>query len=125
MVNYSPNPYHSPTRDGGGDILAHFKTGMQKMLCLIEAKKYRPDRPVGIQLVRQLYGTCIDELANSAMLVTTSHFSPDAKKFEEKHNYHLSLKDYADVVGWLLKYGRWQSRRKNPPSTLLKSVTAF
>jgi restriction system protein len=92
------------TRDGGRDILAHLNTGTMKMLCLIEAKKHRKDRPVGVQLIRNLYGTFCDEQANSAMLVTTSHFTSGAKKFQDKHKYQLSLKDYADVVGWLANY---------------------
>jgi restriction system protein len=100
------------TRDNGRDILAHLNTGTMKMLCLIEAKKYRKDRPVGVQLVRNLYGTFCDERANSAMLVTTSYFSDDAKKFREKHNYQLTLKDYTDVVGWLANYKNPKGRLK-------------
>jgi restriction system protein len=92
------------TRDGGRDILAHLNTGVMKLLCLIEAKKHRKDRPVGVQLVRNLYGTFCDEQANAAMLVTSSYFSPDAKKFQERHKYQLELKDYADVVGWVGNY---------------------
>jgi restriction system protein len=92
------------TRDGGRDILAHLNTGVVKLLCLIEAKKHRKDRPVGIQLVKNLYGTFCDEQANSAMLVTTSHFTRDAMKFRDRHKYQLSLKDYTDVVGWLANY---------------------
>jgi restriction system protein len=92
------------TRDGGRDILAHLNTGVTKLLCLIEAKKYRYDRPVGIQLVKNLYGTFCDEQANSAMLVTTSYFTSDAKKFQAKHKYQLALRDYTDVVGWLANY---------------------
>jgi len=92
------------TRDGGRDILAHLNTGAMRMLCLIEAKKHRKDRPVGVHLVRNLYGTFCDEQANSAMLVTTSYFTDDAAKFREKHKYQLTLKDYTDVVGWLANY---------------------
>jgi restriction system protein len=92
------------TRDGGRDILAHLNTGVMKLLCLIEAKKHRKDRPVGVQLIRNLYGTFCDEQANSAMLVTTSYFTDDAKKFQDKHKYQLALKDYADIVAWLANY---------------------
>jgi restriction system protein len=92
------------TRDGGRDILAHLNTGVIKMLCLIEAKKHRKDRPVGVQLVRNLYGTFCDEQANSAMLVTSSHFTPEAKKLEARHKYQLALKDYTDVIEWLANY---------------------
>jgi HJR/Mrr/RecB family endonuclease len=100
------------TRDGGRDILAHLDTGAMKMLCLIEAKKHRKDRPVGVQLVRNLYGTFCDEQANSAMLVTTSYFTEDAKNFRDKHKYQLTLKDYADIVGWLTNYKSEKDRPK-------------
>ena len=92
------------TRDGGRDILAHLNTGVIKLLCLIEAKKHRKDRPVGVQLVRNLYGTFCDEQANSAMLVTSSYFTPEAKKLEARHKYQLALKDYTDVIEWVAKY---------------------
>lgn len=99
------------TRDGGRDILAHLNTGVLKLLCLIEAKKHRKDRPVGVQLVRNLYGTFCDEEANSAMLVTSSYFTPEAKKLEERHKYHLALRDYTDVIEWLTNY-------KNPSNRI-------
>lgn len=93
-----------PTRDGGKDILAKMNTPHGKLLCLVEAKKYRADRPVGVELVRQLYGTLIDANATSAMLVTTSYFSPDAKTFQQRHRYKLSLHDYGNVVQWIDEY---------------------
>lgn len=92
------------TRDGGRDVLAYWNSPMGRLLCLVEAKKYRPDRPVGIQLVRQLYGTFVDERATSAMLVTTADFSPDARKFEQKHKWQISLKNYADLAVWIENY---------------------
>lgn len=92
------------TRDGGRDILARMNTGSFNIFCLIEAKKYRKDRSIGVQLVRNLYGTFCDEKANSAMLVTTSRFTDDAVKFRERHKYQLELKDYTDVIGWLAGY---------------------
>jgi restriction system protein len=92
------------TRDGGKDILAYMRTGIGKFLCLVEAKKYRRDRKVGVELVRTLYGTLCDYQANSAMLVTTSSFSGDARAFQRKHEYQLSLQEYGDVVQWIQAY---------------------
>ena len=60
------------TRDGGKDILAQMNTPHGNMLCLVEVKKHRADKPVGVALVRQLYGTLVDADATSAMLVATS-----------------------------------------------------
>jgi len=63
-----------PARDGGKDILACMSTPHGRLLCLVEAKRYRQDRIVGVVMVPQLYGTLIDADASSAMLVTTSSF---------------------------------------------------
>ena len=92
------------TRDGGRDILALMDNGISQHLCLVETKRYRKDRPVGIELIRGLWGTLCDEEATSAMLVTTSYFSPEAIKFERKYPYRLSLNDYGRVVSWINGY---------------------
>jgi restriction endonuclease Mrr len=94
------------TRDGGKDILASIKTPAADLLLLVEAKRYREDRKVGVELVRTLYGTLHDYQASSAMLVTTSTFSKDARALQQRHEFQLSLRDYADVAGWIQKYGR-------------------
>ncbi len=93
------------TRDGGKDILASMKTDVGEFLCLVDAKRYREDRKIGVSMVRTLYGTLADYQASSAMLVTTSSYSKDAKAMQEKHKYQLSLRDYADVASWIQKYG--------------------
>jgi restriction system protein len=92
------------TRDGGKDILAFFDTQIGSYLTLVEAKRYAARRPVRVLLVRTLYGTLADYQANSAMLVTTSRFSSDAREFQKNHKYQLSLKDYADVTDWIKDY---------------------
>jgi restriction endonuclease Mrr len=92
------------TRDGGADIFAYMDTGLGKLLCLVEAKQHRETRPVGVSLVRGLYGTVVHQQASKGMLVTTSRFTKDAQTFQQKHEYILSLKDYSDVLSWILKY---------------------
>jgi len=92
------------TRDGGRDILAYLNTDVARLLFLVEAKRYNPKRPVGVELVRTLYGTLCHEQANSAMLVTSSYFTPDAKEFQKQHVYQISLKDYQDVVNWISNF---------------------
>lgn len=94
------------TRDGGKDILAYLKTDVGRFLCLVEAKRYRRDRKIGVELVRTLYGTLCDYQASSAMMVTTSTYSKDARSLQKKHEFQLSLHDYTDVVGWIMKHGR-------------------
>jgi restriction system protein len=92
------------TRDGGKDILAYMQTPIGRILTLVEAKQYDRNRPVGVSLVRSLFGTLVDHQATSAMLVTTSRFAKPAQQFQERHKYQLELKDYGDVVSWLLKH---------------------
>src|SRR6185437_5910463 len=92
------------TRDGGKDILAYMQTEIGKFLTLVEAKQYDERRPVGVSLVRSLFGTLVDHNATSAMLVTTSRFAKPAQQFQERHRYQLTLKNYDDVVSWLLKH---------------------
>lgn len=92
------------TRDGGRDLLAYMDLKFGRLLCLVEAKKYRPDRTVGIELVRALYGVVCDEDASHGTLVTTSTFSPDARRFESRHRHRLSLQDYDHVAEWIRRY---------------------
>lgn len=92
------------TRDGGKDILAFLQTDLGEILCLVEAKRHGRGRKVGVGLVRTLYGTLCDYQANSAMLITTSSFTRDAREFQQRHRYQLSLKDYSDLIGWLQRY---------------------
>jgi restriction system protein len=94
------------TRDGGADILAYINTDLGRLLCLVEAKHYNPARKVGVELVRTLYGTLTDAQANKAMLITSSSFTEDARQFQQKHKYQLGLSEYADIVEWILKYGK-------------------
>jgi restriction system protein len=92
------------SRDGGKDILAYLNTDAGKLLTLVEAKRYGKTKPVGVSIIRSLYGTLCDYDANSAMLVTTSRFSKDTKEFQKKHPYRLALREYSDVVEWINKY---------------------
>ena len=94
------------TGDGGKDILAYMTTPHGRVLCLVEAKRYKRDHRVGVELVRQLYGTLADSEATSAMLVTTSSFMPGAKSFQQRHRYRLDLRDYGNIVEWIEGYRR-------------------
>jgi DNA-directed RNA polymerase specialized sigma24 family protein len=94
------------TRDGGRDLLAYVDLQFGTLLCIVEVKKHRSDRPVGIGLVRSLYGTLCDEDASYGMLVTTSYFTPEAHKLQAKHPRRLSLRDYTHLVDWIRAYRR-------------------
>src|SRR5215213_9454961 len=56
------------TRDGGKDIYAVAKSSVGSFLYVVECKKYAPGRPVGVALVRNLYGVVQAERASAGIL---------------------------------------------------------
>ena len=93
------------TRDGGYDIYGIFKDDSSdlKSHWIIECKKYREDRPVGLDIVRSLYGLGLDLRVTNVLLATTSYFARDALKYKAS-KYTLELRDYEGVVDWLNTY---------------------
>ena len=89
------------SRDGGRDILVKSTSILGNSLILVECKKYSLDRPVGVGVVRSLYGTVLHERANAGVLVTTSTFTRGAQEFQRSVPYQLTLKDYLDIGDWV------------------------
>ena len=98
------------TRDGGRDIIAAKKDHLGSFLYLVECKLYAADRPVGVRLVRELNGVVQAERATAGILATTSYFSSDAREFQERIAFQLSLKDYLGIQDWLRSVQRGRSR---------------
>lgn len=85
------------TRDGGVDIYAARKSDIGSFLYLVQCKKQNPDRPVGVRVIRELYGVLQAEKATYASVFTTSYFSRPAKEFQEQFRHQLSLMDYQAI----------------------------
>jgi restriction system protein len=66
-------------RDGGVDVVAFDPRPILGGKVVIQAKRYK--NVVGVSAVRDLYGTMINEGASKGILVTTSHYGPDASNF--------------------------------------------
>lgn len=98
------------SRDGGHDIRAIRKDSVGMLLYLIECKKYAPQRPVGVDVVRGLYGVTTAEGASCGIIATTSRFTRDAEEFADKIRYKMSLRDFNHLVGWLKQYPVSKSR---------------
>jgi hypothetical protein len=95
-----------PSGDGGLDIRA-IRNDKGICLCyLIEAKAYDPARPVGIELVRTLYGVVERERATHGILATTSHFTIGAIQEARALRYRVSLADFHKVLDWTQEYRR-------------------
>lgn len=92
------------TRDGGRDIIAVRSDLGIKSKFIIECKRYAPNNPVTVELVRALYGVQMQEGANKAVLATTSRFTPDAHTFAKAKNtteWSMALKDFNDIYQWI------------------------
>jgi len=96
------------TRDGGFDILATIDTELGCLMWLIETKLYGAHHKVGFDLVQRLYGAFASVGATHGMLVTTSSFTAPARELQAKHSYHLTLREYRDVLNWIERYGTHQ-----------------
>ena len=71
---------------------------------IIECKRYAKENPVGVDLVRNLYGVQHQEGANKSVLATTSRFTKDARTFADGVNttqWGMDLKEYDDIVRWV------------------------
>jgi L-asparaginase len=91
------------TRDGGYDFRALFVDGLGiQCLSLVEVKRYAPDNPVDVTIVRSLYGVVSAINAARGIIVTTSRFTKDAKDFQSAVINRISLYDYDDLRQWLL-----------------------
>jgi hypothetical protein len=89
------------TRDGGVDlyVVSHGPSG--PLLTLVDAKRHRRDRPVGVGLVRQHYGVVEAQRASAGVVATTSYFSQDAKAFQQTVGFRLGLIDYLELEAML------------------------
>ncbi len=99
-VNVTP-----PSRDGGRDILAWRETVAGRLLFLVECKRFAPERPVGVSIVRALYGIVEQEKASHGLVVTSSYFTKGAIQFKDKVGYRLGLTDYESLAMWLRSLG--------------------
>ena len=86
------------TRDGGKDIIVVQKSVLGEFCIYVECKKYDMFNPIGVKIVRELYGTVMADDATAGMIITTSYFTRDAKEYRDKIKYRMSLKDYNDLI---------------------------
>lgn len=69
------------SRDGGVDAVAFDLRPVLGGKVVIQAKRYK--NTVGVEAVRDLYGTMMNEGANKGILVTTSSYGADAYNFSK------------------------------------------
>lgn len=95
------------TRDGGYDIIAVKNEGLTDVRFLIEAKRWSPDRPVGVAVVRALYGLRASAAASKLILATSSTVSQDSKaEFSRVIPWELDFIERDRIIEWCKEYPR-------------------
>jgi len=89
------------SRDRGVDAIAFDPDPIRGGKFVIQAKRYT--RTVGVDAVRDLYGTVINEGANKGLLVTTAEYGPDAYDFVK--DKPLTLVSGGELLFLLEKHG--------------------
>ncbi len=89
------------TRDGGYDVLAMRRLSALELMFLVECKRYRQSRKVGVEIVRSLYGVVCEKRANAGLIVTTSTFSKPAIATSRSLGSQLALRDYNGLLEWM------------------------
>lgn len=82
--------------DGGIDIHASKNEVSIKEKLVIQCKRYTKNNTVGVGDIRNLLGVVTDTKATKGVLITTSTFSTEAKKFENK-NPSIELIDIVEL----------------------------
>jgi len=90
------------TRDGGTDLICLKKDLNIPFKMAIETKKYSPDKPIGVGLVRNFVGSNVITNANKLLFVTTSSYTKDARKYANSNMLTnlLELKEFPDIIKW-------------------------
>ena len=95
------------TRDGGVDIYIAEKTDLGKFLFLVECKHYAPNRPVGIEVIRNMYGVLgmNKRKPTGGIIATTSHFAKGVREeiVELNLEHRISLHDFENISELLAK----------------------
>lgn len=90
------------SRDGGVDAVVFDPDPLRGGKIVIQAKRYTNTIPVSA--VRDLYGTVINEGANTGILITTSDYGPDSYEFAK--DKPLKLLNGGHLLGLMERNGR-------------------
>ncbi len=93
------------TRDGGYDLFA-IKPGPNGSdeVELVECKRLRNDRRVGVDVVRRAIGVCQIENATRSVIVTTASFTVPAKRAAATQHDRMKLCEGSELMAWLRQF---------------------
>jgi restriction system protein len=85
------------SRDGRKDLYLAQSNRLGSFRYAVECKRYAPDNPVRVGVVRSLYGVVSRENLTAGIVLTTSHFTKDAIEEARETRYRMSLQDFASL----------------------------
>lgn len=91
------------SKDGGKDLLVAAQGELGSFMVYVECKKYAKNRPVGVEIVRELYGTIEADRVTAGLLATTSTFTRGAREFQRTIEHRMALADFFNLLDWLEK----------------------
>lgn len=92
------------TRDGGKDLIILDDRDLGKFKIYGECKRYAPDNPVSVNVVKQLAGNIWADKVTAGIVMTSSYFSKDAKSFANQFEHQLSLMDFNYLHQMMVKH---------------------
>lgn len=91
------------SRDGGKDIIIRKPEVLGDFIYYVECKKYSPDKPVGVGIVRELSGVIEMDRVNGGIIATTSYFARDVRELilNNNLNYRIKLHGFHEIKNML------------------------
>ena len=86
------------TRDGGKDLIIRKNEPVGDLIYYVECKKYAPNRPIGVGIVREFKCTIDTDSVNGGIIATTSHFAKGARNFILNNNFDCKVKMHDGAV---------------------------
>lgn len=90
------------TRDGDRDIVATKSSPIPYTL-IVECKHWGEKHKVDVSVVRSVYGVQMATQANQSVVVTSSKFTRDARKFAEEQKTLMTLWDIDDLLELIMR----------------------
>ena len=99
--------------DGGVDVKIFRKEGIDEIVTLVQAKRYKEGLPVNLSAVQALSGVVHTYGFNDGIVATTSRFLPSAKKFSVRVNSKVTLAGPEEISEWCRQSGNFIQRDKS------------
>lgn len=89
------------SRDGGKDVIISKTDEGGRRMCYVECKRYEPQNPVSVGVIRQLYGVVEADKATAGIVATTSFFTKPAMAEARAIGHRMTLLDFDSLADML------------------------